>query len=115
MRRSRAGRGRAEPPGGPEELGSILDQLAGEPRLAEGMSIGRLARGWQEVVGERLALECSPVRLEGRVLLVRATSAAWATQIRFLADQVAARANAALGRDAVEGVRVVVGEAPSRA
>ncbi len=98
----------------PEELGSILDQLAGEPRLAEGMSIGRLARRWPEVVGERLALECSPLRLEGRVLLVRATSAAWATQIRFLAEQVAARANSALGRDAVEGVRVVVGEAPSR-
>ena len=38
--------------------------------------------------GERLALESPPIRLEGRVLLVRATSAAWATQIRFLADQV---------------------------
>ena len=107
-------RPRRDGPEGPQELGSILDQLAGEPRLAEGMSIGRLARQWQEVVGERLALECSPIRLEGRVLLVRATSAAWATQIRFLADQVAGRANSALGRQAVEGVRVVVGEAPTR-
>lgn len=111
MRRARPRRDGAE---GPEELGSILDQLTGEARLAEGMSIGRLARRWEDVVGERLALECSPIRLEGRVLLVRATSAAWATQIRFLAEQVAARANGALGRDAVEGVRVVVGEAKSR-
>jgi len=109
--RSRSRREGAE---GPQELGSILDQLAGEPRLAEGMSIGRLAGRWEEVVGERLAQECSPMRLEGRILLVRATSAAWATQIRFLATQVAARANAALGREAVEGVRVVVGDAPTR-
>src|SRR6266571_3559446 len=31
-----------------------------------------------------MSTECSPVRLEGSTLVVRASSAAWATQVRFL-------------------------------
>jgi hypothetical protein len=42
-------------------------------------------------------------------LLVRASSSAWAAQVRFLAAEVAAAANRALGEDRVASVRVVVG------
>jgi hypothetical protein len=72
------------------------------------MSLGRLGQRWVDVVGERLALECTPLRFEGSVLLVRASSAAWASQVRFLAKEVARRANEVLGSEAVQTVKVVI-------
>src|SRR5436190_15074534 len=85
----------------PEPVGSVLGELVRTRPWTEGMAVGRLGRGWAEVVGERLAAECVPVRLQAGTLYVRASSAAWATQIRFLASDVAQRANALLREVAV--------------
>jgi predicted nucleic acid-binding Zn ribbon protein len=80
--------------------------------LAHGVAVGRLAAGWTDVVGERLAEETSPVRLEAGTLTVSATSGAWGVQIQFLAEDLRRRANEALGEDLVKRVRVVVQERP---
>jgi predicted nucleic acid-binding Zn ribbon protein len=111
--------GRAEGPGGSRRrparsdealaLGAILEGLAAERPWAAGMALGTLGERWPEVVGERLAAECSPVSLEGGSLVVRASSAPWAAQIRFLAQVVRDRANEVLGEGQVSDVRVVVG------
>jgi predicted nucleic acid-binding Zn ribbon protein len=92
----------------PEPLGQVLEGLRGDRRLAAGMSLGELGRRWGDVVGERLAMETRPAGVEGGVLLVRASSAAWAAQVRFLATEVRARANQALGKEAIREVRVVL-------
>ena len=60
---------------------------------------------WPEIAGERLARHNEPVRMHGDVLVVRATSSAWAAQIPYLANEIMARANAVLGEGQV--VRVV--------
>ena len=107
-RRSRgpSGRGRAEEP---EILGSVLHELAAGRPWAAGMALGELGRRWERVVGERLAVECVPVALDGGVLVVRASSAGWGAQIRFLEGEVRRRANEALGADLVREVKVTVG------
>jgi hypothetical protein len=93
-----------------EGLSSVLDALLGEGTLRAGRAVGLLARSWASVVGDRLAEESAPVRLDDQgSLLVRASSSAWAAQVRFLAAEVAAAANRALGEDRVASVRVVVG------
>jgi len=89
-------------------LDSVLDRLLAERPWAVGMALGELGRRWDDVVGERLAAECTPVALEDGALTVRASSAAWAAQLRFLAREVAAQANQVLGREAVREVRVSV-------
>jgi predicted nucleic acid-binding Zn ribbon protein len=73
-----------------------LDVLGGERRLATGLLLGRLGKRWQEVVGERLAEESGPAALEGGVLLVKASSSAWAAQIKFLAKEIRESANRVL-------------------
>jgi predicted nucleic acid-binding Zn ribbon protein len=78
----------------------VLDALAGERRLAAGLALGSLGQRWEAVVGERLAQESAPAALEGGMLLVRASSAAWAAQVKFLARQIAHEANHVL-HDAV--------------
>jgi len=96
--------------GAPAPLSDVLEGLLGTagPWRA-GLAIGELSRRWRDVVGDPLDRHTAPGRLDDLgVLSVRASSAAWATQIRFLAVQVAANANEVLARDAVREVRVSV-------
>jgi hypothetical protein len=93
-----------------QPIGAVLDSLAGGRSLASGLALGELGRRWAVVVGDRLARECSPAALEGGFLLVRASSAAWAAQVKFLAGEVRDRANQVLGIAAVREVRVAVQE-----
>ncbi len=79
-----------------------------ERTLAGGMQVGRLARMWPDVVGERLAGEKAPVRLEAGILVVAATDGPWGAQARFLAEEIRGKANEALGGQPVKRVHVVV-------
>jgi predicted nucleic acid-binding Zn ribbon protein len=89
-----------------------LEGLLGQRPWASGISLGQLGRKWGSVVGERLGQETDPVALEGGVLLISASSAAWAAQIRFLASEVRIRANAVLGGGSIREVRVTVDAGP---
>jgi predicted nucleic acid-binding Zn ribbon protein len=89
-------------------VGEVLQSLMTERVLSQGLMVGRLAGRWVEVVGERLAEESAPARLEAGTLTVSATSGGWGAQLQFLAQDVRDRANRALGSDAVKRVRVVV-------
>jgi hypothetical protein len=84
------GPGRSEEP---QPLGAVLDALGGERRLAAGLLLGSLGKRWNDVVGERLAEESAPAALEGGTLLVKASSAAWAAQIKFLAREIREASN----------------------
>jgi len=100
-------RGRAEEP---EGLGSVLDALAVGRPWSAGIARGELGRRWGGVVGDRLAMECAPAALEAGVLVVRASSAAWGVQIRFLEGEIRDRANATLAAEVVREVRVTIGD-----
>ena len=76
--------------------------------MRRGVALGRLARAWPQVVGEDLARQTAPRALEGGSLLVGAASAAWGSQVRFLAPEIRRRANDALGADEVRTVHVTV-------
>jgi predicted nucleic acid-binding Zn ribbon protein len=95
--------------GEPQALGAVLGALQGERRLAAGMALGELGRRWPEVVGSRLAEETVPRALDRGTLVLEASSAGWAAQVRFLAAEVRTGANRVLGRPLVEEVRVVLG------
>jgi hypothetical protein len=93
------------------ELTPVSDVVRGllEQRpFARGVSVGRLAGSWPQVVGERLAAETRPARLESGTLTVQASSGPWGSQARFLAEEIRRRANETLGREDVKRVQVVV-------
>jgi len=93
---------------GATPVGDLLAGLLGKQEFAEGMRLGRLAKGWADVVGERLAAECRPVRLDAGTLTVAASSGPWGAQVRFLAGEIQKGANRVLGAEAVSRVAVVV-------
>jgi hypothetical protein len=95
-------------------IGDIVDGLMRERVFARGVPIGQLAADWEAVVGPRLAGESAPLSLEAGVLVVAATTGPWGAQVRFLAAEIRARANATLGAEHVTRVRVVVRPEPPK-
>ncbi len=69
-------------------LDSVLRSLRGGAGRRE---IGGVFGRWDETVGPVVAANVRPVRLEARTLLVEVQDPAWATQVRFLADELRAR------------------------
>ncbi len=92
----------------PSSVGDVVAGLMRERVLAGGMQVGKLARRWPQVVGERLAAETAPMRLEAGILVVAATDGPWGAQARFLAEEIRRQANEALGGEPVKRVQVVV-------
>jgi predicted nucleic acid-binding Zn ribbon protein len=109
----RSGAGRPEgdrqtPADPPEGIGGVVRRLLGDRHMRRGVALGRLARAWPQVVGEQLARQTSPRALDQGGLLVAASSAAWGSQVRFLAPEIRKKANEALGAEEVRTVRVTV-------
>jgi predicted nucleic acid-binding Zn ribbon protein len=98
----------AERTSGSGGLGPVLREALGHPSLRGGVSLGRLVRGWEAVVGRHLAGATVPRGLEDGVLVVAAATPAWAAQVRFLSPEMCRRANEVLGSEEVRSVRVVV-------
>ena len=95
-------------------IAEILGGLFGERAFAGGLSVGRLAARWPSVVGERLAAETAPARLEGRTLTVAVSTGPWGAQARFLAEEIRRKANEALGSEEVDRVTIVVRDDPHK-
>lgn len=99
---------------GPTALSSELARLTRRPGWSERLGSTRMWAGWEEIVGAELLAHCEPVRLAGRVLVVRAESPAWATQLRYLTAQLLERSAGVLGAGSVGEVRIVVGRLEGR-
>ena len=68
----------------PEKLSNILENLVETRDWKKGIAEGTLFSNWRAVVGNEVAEHCEPITIfEGR-LTIRATSTAWATQLRLL-------------------------------
>jgi predicted nucleic acid-binding Zn ribbon protein len=94
---------------GPTLLSGELGRLTRRPGWGERLGAARVSAAWEDIVGPGLLAHCEPVRLAGRVLVVRAESPVWATQLRYLTLQLIERSEAVLGPGSVREVTIVVG------
>jgi predicted nucleic acid-binding Zn ribbon protein len=97
----------SDPPGG-SGLRAVLRDVLDQTPLRAGVTLGRLVREWEAVVGPELAARTAPRSLQGGVLVVAASAPAWAVQVRFLAREIARAADHAVGQGSVREVRVIV-------
>ena len=74
-------------------LDSMMKSLRGTDRIQIGGVFGR----WEEAVGEDLARQVRPVRLDQGVLTLEARDPAWATQVKFLTGDIIERLSAVAG------------------
>lgn len=91
------------------------------PPVSEGLRALAARRGWQshlvagdlhgiwgEVVGAQLASHTAPLRLQGGVLVLAASSSMWAAELRQHSRTITERVNARLGEGTVRQVTVSV-------
>lgn len=91
--RDRSGRspgysGSRPDPRDPQGIDSVLKKVLGSLGWHAGMNAGRVLEEWDDIVGERIATHCRPVSFEEGVLVVSASSSAWAAQLRMLTPQL---------------------------
>ena len=99
----------------PPPVSDLVNRLSSRRGWQARLRGARIHSAWAEIAGEDLARHVEPVRLAGGVLVVRAESPAWATQVRYLAGQLLERANDVLGEGEVTSVTVqAAGESPRR-
>ena len=97
-----------EPEPDPTRLADALAAIGNELGLADPRVVGTLAARWSEVVGDAVAGQARLRSLRGDVLTIAVDSGAWATQLRYLQDDMLARIAGIVGAGVVREVRVVV-------
>lgn len=91
----------------PTLVGDTLARLAGERGWGSELSVGGVIGRWREVVGDQVAEHCVPETFEDGVLVVRADSTAWATNLTLLVPQLLGRLEQEVGADVVRRVQVL--------
>lgn len=90
----------------PAPLGSLLSGAASRFGLDDAAAVGSVWRSWTEVVGPDVAAHAEPTSLRAGVLRVRADSPVWAHEIGYLVEDIKARLNSHLGKDAIGEIRI---------
>lgn len=91
----------------PQPLGAAVRRLSDEHGWDENLSVHGVIARWDELVGTEIAQHVRPESYEDAVLTVRASSSAWATQVRLLASELVRKLNVAVGHGTVSEVRVL--------
>jgi predicted nucleic acid-binding Zn ribbon protein len=82
-----------------------VERLVG--RVAPGTPLARVQRCWPRVVTAlAVAAEATPTGIHDGVLTITCSSAVYAQELHFLAAEVIASLNGALGEAVVDAVRV---------
>ena len=111
--RKRGWTGAGADPWDPQPLGRLVGQVAKKRGWDDKVATGRLFAEWGRIVGEDVSSHATPERLEEGILHVRASSTAWATQLRLMSADILRKIAAAMGPGPVRRLKVEGPEKPS--
>lgn len=74
----------------PKTLAGLMQKWVGRTLGKDAPKANDLFSRWRTIVGDQIADNVTPMRLENGVLTVEVTENAWATQLRFLERQLIA-------------------------
>ncbi|WP_460459797.1 DciA family protein, partial [Angustibacter peucedani] len=97
----------------PQLFGAGMQRLVHDRGWDVDVAVGGVMGRWARVVGEHVAEHCEPEQFTDGVLVVRADSTAWATQVRLLVPTVLRRLAEELGEGVVEQLQVKGPAAPT--
>lgn len=90
---------------------AVADLVASEG-WAEGTRVAAAMARWEDIAGPELAAHVKADSFTEGVLLLRADSTAWATQMRLLLPSIRRAIDAAVGAGVVADIRIVGPEPP---
>lgn len=82
--------------------------------LGSAADAGAIWSRWTDIVGADVAAHCRPASFKGGVLVVRVDSTVWASEMGYLAPELARRVNDAVRSAVVERVEIRVEPAGRR-
>jgi predicted nucleic acid-binding Zn ribbon protein len=85
-----------------EALARVVD------RSAPATTLARVQRCWNDVAGELIAAEATPLSEQSGVVTVACRSAVWANELELLSNGLVEGLNQALGGPAVGSLRFIV-------
>lgn len=97
----------------PSTISDLLGQVVRNQGWSEKLDDQRIFTDWAVIVGAEVAQHAQIDGFEDTVVHVRATSTAWATQLKLLAPRIVAKLNEALGDGTVTRIDVRGPQAPS--
>jgi predicted nucleic acid-binding Zn ribbon protein len=86
----------------PQRFGASIGRLVADRGWTTPVAVGGVLGRWDQVVGADVAAHCEPETFDEAVLVVRADSTAWATQMRLLGPTILRRLAEELGPGVVE-------------
>jgi len=92
----------------------LLGPIGTRLRLQDPAAMGAVWRRWPDIVGDDIARNAEPTSLKEGVLRIRTASPTWATEMSYLAPDIADRVNRAVGKQLVTEVKVWTSPAPIR-
>ena len=91
----------------PQPLGSYLARVLKRIKVVDRQTGMSLFSNWRDIVGDAVADNVTPKRLENKVLVVEVSDNAWATQLRFLESRLVATLREHVG-DEVDSLQIRV-------
>ena len=91
----------------PRLMSDAVETLLQRMGWTEQLEVAAVTARWREVVGDQIADHCEPLGFDEGVLIVRATSTAWATQLTLMNGQIRHRLNEESGREIVRELKVL--------
>ena len=97
----------------PEPLKKIMADLVNKKDWQKGLAEGNLFSNWSEIVGVEISSHAEPLTLLDGRLTVRASSTAWATQLRLLTPELLKQIQSDESGVLVEELQIIGPTAPS--
>jgi predicted nucleic acid-binding Zn ribbon protein len=98
--------GRPDPD--PGSVGAPLDRVLRRLGAPTSRTVASVHERWPEVAGESLAAHTTLLRVRDGVIVVAVDDPAWASELRWMGDTLAARAREVLGDASITGIEVRV-------
>lgn len=65
-------------------LQSVLKKVLRDANLPVNLDAFKIFHLWEEIAGQPLARQATPVRIDGRILWVEVNDPVWLTQLRYM-------------------------------
>ncbi len=88
----------------PNSLSEVLAMLVNKKGWHDQYFQAKLANKWQNIVGDKIALETSIDSLKDGILTIRTQSSTWRTELTLRANQLIQKINEELQSDVVEKI-----------
>lgn len=91
----------------PQKVADIAEALVHARGWEEPVEVAAVVGRWREIVGEAVADHTTVERFQDGALVVRASSTAWATQVKLLQSELRRRISEVVGADLVREITIL--------